>query len=89
MERKNEYHNLVSPIVLNGGRCRFIHNPAMKMKKMNEPMAVVAMAVFLWLRKDSIVPTAQNVVAAVAYMWNVSQVMVVFCFFSLGGLLAV
>ena len=28
---KNEYHKRVSPIVRKGGRCRYSHNPAIKM----------------------------------------------------------
>ena len=67
-ERKNEYHNLVSPIVLKGGRCRFAHIPAMKMRKIIEPMSDVAIAPFLWLRKARIVAPTQHVAADNACM---------------------
>lgn len=67
-ERKNEYHNLVSPIVRSGGRCILTHIPAMKMRKIIEPMSDVVIAPFLWLRKAKIVPPTQQVAAAVAYM---------------------
>ena len=45
-DRKNEYHNLVSPIVRSGGRCMLTHIPAMKMRKIIEPMSEVAISVF-------------------------------------------
>lgn len=67
-DRKNEYHNLVSPIVRSGGRCMLTHIPAMKMRKIIEPMSEVAIAPFLWLRKAKIVPLTQHAAAAVAYM---------------------
>lgn len=67
-DRKNEYHNLVSPIVRSGGRCMLTHIPAMKMRKIVEPKSEVAIAPFLWLRKAKIVPLTQHAAAAVAYM---------------------
>ena len=67
-DRKNEYHNLVSPIVRSGGRCMLTHIPAMKMRKIIEPMSEVAIVPFLWLRKANIVPPTQQAAAAVAYM---------------------
>lgn len=67
-DRKNEYHNLVSPIVRSGGRCMLTHIPAMKMRKIIEPMSEVAIAPFLWLRKAKIVPLTQHAAAVVAYM---------------------
>ena len=67
-DRKNEYHSLVSPIVLSGGRCMLAHIPAMKMRKIIEPMRDVAIAPFLRLRKARIVAPTQLAVAAVAYM---------------------
>ncbi len=67
-DKKNEYHNRVSPIVLSGGRCRLTHMPAINMKKINEPRAVAPMALLLLLRKAKKAPPAQHTVAAPAYI---------------------
>lgn len=79
MKAKNEYHNLVSPIVLKGGLPRLTHNPAIKAARtITEPAEKqidnILDGSLEVLIADRTAATEERNTAAAANHMNISQV---------------
>jgi hypothetical protein len=70
---KKEYHNLVSPVVLNGGRSRLIHKPQINTAKAHADRTDMTIAAFLLSNKDSKDAVKAAPVAQDAKYMNTSQ----------------
>lgn len=70
---KNEYHSLVSPVVLSGGLSRANQSPAIKVSNINAEMHVDATAGFLNEQKDSTEPRSEKNTAERPNHMNIFQ----------------
>ena len=76
--RKNEYHNLVSPMVRNGGRSSDIHISTIKLKNTSSPAPVAPKATPFLSFHAAHAPTAHSSTATTAKYINSSQVTITF-----------
>ena len=73
MVAKNEYHSLVSPTVLKGGRPRVIQNPHMKPAMVKAERADVRHAALRWPDNDAADAATERATAPQAKYMNVPQ----------------